>query len=100
MSNYLNRKTLIGGALSVGLMAALLVPAAMAGEKTLADHQKGQAAESQKMDHSQMNHGQMDHSKMMQSMGHDGMDHSKMAHGSMNHEPKANQAAADRDHDQ
>ncbi|WP_137820171.1 hypothetical protein [Pseudomonas sp. 2FG] len=102
MSKFLNRKTLIGSAFAVSLLGVMQMPIAVAsGDHGEHEHstapvanstgkpapqQKGQAADSRKMDHGSMNHGSMDHSKM--------------AHGSMNHEPKANKADADRDHDQ
>lgn len=102
MSKFLNRKTLIASAFAVSLLGVMQMPIAVAsgdhGEHAHssapaasstgkpAPQQKDQAAASQKMDHGSMNHGSMDHSKM--------------AHGSMNHEPKANEAAAEPNHDQ
>lgn len=83
MSAYLNRKSLIGCALAIGLLGG--VPFALAGESS-GDHshsapasstdkpeptQKSQANES-KTDHGSMDHGSMDHSKMSdESMDHD-----------------------------
>ncbi|WP_137889227.1 hypothetical protein [Pseudomonas sp. 2FE] len=97
MTKFLNRKTLIGSAFAVGLLGVMQIPIALAsgdhGEHAHssapaadstdkpATQQKGPAAESQKMDHGSM-------------------DHSKMDHGSMNHEHQANEAAAERNHDQ
>ena len=83
MSTYLNRKSLIGCALVIGLLGG--VPVALAGESG-GDHshptpasstdkpestQKPKTNES-KTDHSSMDHGSMDHSKMSdESMDHD-----------------------------
>ncbi|MFW5326165.1 hypothetical protein ACVXHM_32660 [Pseudomonas aeruginosa] len=89
MSQIMKRTSWVAGALSAAVLAVLLVPAAMASEKTHADHEKGQSAQGQQMDHSQMNHDQMQ-----------GMDHSKMKdHGSMKHEQNADKAKASQDHD-
>lgn len=83
MSTFLNRKSLIGCALAIGLLGG--VPVALAGESS-GEHshpapassthkpepaQKSKANES-KTDHGSMDHGSMDHSKMSdESMDHD-----------------------------
>lgn len=107
MSTFLNRKTLIGSALALGLLSVAQVPSVFAsgdhGEhahaSVPAEHAPGnpatqhedQAAGSQKMDHDAMVHGSMDHASM---------DHGKPSHGAMQHGHSADQAAADNHHDQ
>ncbi|WP_160109871.1 hypothetical protein [Pseudomonas izuensis] len=80
MSRYLNRQSLIGCALAIGLLSG--VPLVQAGEGN-AEHahaagdtdqpatkHKTKTSES-KSEHGSMNHGTMDHSKM----NHESMDH-------------------------
>jgi uncharacterized protein involved in copper resistance len=80
MSRYLNRQSLIGCALAIGLLSG--VPLVQAGDGS-AEHahaaastdkpatmQKTKTSES-KSDHGSMGHGTMDHSKM----NHESMDH-------------------------
>ncbi|MFZ3202830.1 MAG: hypothetical protein A3J25_01825 [Pseudomonadales bacterium RIFCSPLOWO2_02_FULL_63_210] len=96
MSTFLNRKTLIGSALALGLLSVAQVPSVFAsgdhGEHAHASVPvenppgKPQAAGSQKMDHD--------------AMVHASMDHGKPSHGAMQHGHSADQAAADNHHDQ
>lgn len=92
MSTYLNRKSLIGCALAVGLMTG--GPWAQAGEGN-AEHthlaastekpatkQKTTTSES-RTDHGSMDHGRKDHGTM---------DHSRMNHESMDHDSKTKKA--------
>ncbi|UVJ41915.1 hypothetical protein NVV94_14500 [Pseudomonas sp. LS1212] len=101
MSTFLKRKTLIGSALALGLLAAMQIPAVFAGEgqgehehSSAASHDSGDKPAVQPHGQSsgsqQMNHGQMDHG----SMDHDDMDHDKMKH-----EHDANKAEAGSNHD-
>lgn len=106
MSTFLNRKTLIGSALALGLLSVAQVPSVFAsgdhGEhahaSVPAEHAPGkpatqhedQAAGSLKMDRDAMVHGSMDHASM---------DHGKPSHGAMQH-GHSDQAAADNHHDQ
>lgn len=107
MSTFLNRKTLIGSALTLGLLSVAQVPSVFAsgdhGEHAHASvpaenasgkpatQHEDQAAGSQKMDHAAMAHG---------SMNHASMDQGKPSHGTMQHGHSADQAAADNHHDQ
>ncbi len=78
MNTYLNRKSLIGCALVIGLLGG--VPVALAGESG-GDHShptpasstdKPESTQKPKTNESKTDHGSMDHSKMSEeSMDHD-----------------------------
>ncbi|MGH8434389.1 MAG: hypothetical protein ACRERX_07865 [Pseudomonas sp.] len=91
MSKILNRKTLIGSAFVMGLLAAMQMPSALAGDDQ-GEHEHSSAPAANATGKPAPQKGQADDSQKM--------DHSGMAHDSMSHEHKANRTDADRDHDQ
>ncbi|MCJ0975982.1 hypothetical protein MST27_21715 [Pseudomonas sp. PS1] len=99
----MKRKTLIGGALVLGLLGAMQTSVAFAAGSH--DEHKQPSTSSQGLDsksapkphnssRSQMNHGDMDHG----SMDHESMDHSGMNHDKMSPDPKAADAEVDSNH--
>ena len=106
MSTFLNRKTLIGSALALGLLSVVQVPSVFASgehgahahatapaENALgkpATQHAGQAVGAQKMDPAAMAHGAMNHAAM---------DQGKPSHGTTQHGHNSDQAAADNHHD-
>jgi uncharacterized protein involved in copper resistance len=103
MSTFMKRKTLIGGALVLGLLGAMQTSGAFAAGNH--DEHKQPPTSSQGVDSkptpkpqqassSQMNHGDMDHG----SMDHESMDHSGMNHDKMSPDPKAADAEVDSNH--
>ncbi|WP_454865443.1 hypothetical protein [Pseudomonas hormoni] len=97
MSTFLKRKTLISSVIALGLLGAMQLPAAFAGEgahSTAASHDSGNRGAvqpaGQSSDSPQMNDGKMDHG----SMDHDDKDHDKKKP-----EHDANKAEAGSNHD-
>ncbi|WP_454864772.1 hypothetical protein [Pseudomonas rhizophila] len=102
MSTFLMRKTLIGSALALGLLGAMQMPAAFAGEvqgehehSSAASHDSGNKPavqpHGQSSDSPQMNHGKMDHG----STDHDDMDHDKKK---QEHDANKTEAGSNHDH--
>lgn len=89
MSTYLNRKSLIGFFLAIGLLGG--APFALAGEST-GDHSHSTPASStdkpERTQKSKTNESKTDHG----SMDHGSMDHSKMSDESMDHDKKTKKA--------
>lgn len=91
MSQILNRKTLIGRACVIGLMGAMPMPSAFAGDDQ-GEHEHSPAPATNAASQPTQQKGPADDS---QKMDHRGMDHD-----SMSHEHKAKETVTDRDHDQ
>lgn len=96
MSTFLQHKTLIGGALALGLLGAMQMPAAFAGTGQ-AEHEHSSATSHEPASKppapsqgQQMKHGDMDHGAM---------GHSDMGHDTMSGEHNANEAEAGSNHD-
>jgi len=106
MNTFLQRKTLIGSVLAIGLLGAMQTSAAFAGDAQV-EHPRASATahdaaskpaasrQGQPSHGEQMKQGDMDHG----SMNHGSMNDRDMGHDMMSGEHNANEAGTDSNHD-